>query len=315
MVWFVSLLLSVARAQCPDAGPSLDAAERDVVSFFLVEAEAALATAAEGFGCAASDPATFARYWRLQAMIWHLQENPRRDRALSAARRDAPDTWDEALGTELRGLWEVTDPVRGGVVALNVRGTRRGDVVLLDGLVLQGQEAAEGLHVLQVRRGEQIVFARVVDLLGPDGLEIAVTAGGPSVEALSWTAPWPGPPTWTALSIRDASGQRLRLGRDIVPVALQTEAGRELWPKYRRNARLQRWAVGSAVLGFYGSYLYTAEFTRGGSNIGRTAARNGVTFSLLALGTALTWEGVLVTKRARLRRGMLEAASTLAESP
>lgn len=191
----IFLLLAVAGAAvaatpCEDPSTWIASAERNVVRYFLTEAEADLAKAEEAFGCSAlPDQELLARLWLTEGVLLTLQgDEPGSQRAFSAARRLAPDLWREDYGDELRARWEAA-PVAEGRGRIELHPLPKDALVGLDGSFAKPPlKPPPGLHLVQVFPPERpAVFGRVVDLPPGEVLDVStgltLDDGSPSVDA------------------------------------------------------------------------------------------------------------------------------------
>ncbi len=308
---------------CPPVAPLLMDAERDTVSFYLADAQAALVQAGERFGCQSVTPRELARYWQAQAMIWYLQDRAvDSDRALIAGKRADPDHYNTDFGEELQARWEQTEipmlAVDEKPVDLKLRGARRSDAVLVDTRPTTERSVDPGLHLVQIERDGAVVYGKVVDATG-GSLELSVRAGaavGPAVVGPSAgpSAGVPGlsdlsaPLSLTATRVKDADGGRVTFHKAVVPLSMTVAGGVDLYAQRRRNARLQGLAIGTAGVGTWVSYLFAWDLSVG-ENLDDGAAGAGLLTGLSIVGTGLVWEGVLLAKRRANRKRTVAAAN------
>ena len=120
-----------------------------------------------------AQPEHIARFWLTEAALASFSANPEgAEEAFVAAKRAAPQLWDDRLGVQLRETWSAT-PIPEGTGTLTLTPTPAG-LVVVDGEVIDGAqlEATEGLHLLQVLSAEGIArFARTLNVVaGQDAL-------------------------------------------------------------------------------------------------------------------------------------------------
>lgn len=309
--WVISSLVGLAAAQetCPDALAAIGSAERDAVSFFLADAQTSLTEAAAGFACARVEKPVLARYWLAQGMVWHLQE---RDEAvvmsvLAAARRVAPDVFTESLGDELRVLWTVAETDDATPVEVRLRGLKRGDRVLVDGNLNETSLVTVGPHLIQVIRGNQVVYGRLADV-PVEGIRLVVEAGTGGPAAAPVGLPELGAPLEWKGGVRDSAGERLSFHEAVVPWSLTLDEGRTLYQRRRRNGRLQGVALATTAVGGWVSYLYAWDLSVGKNQPPATARALLGTGLVLATG-GLVWEGTLLARRRGIRKATMGVAN------
>jgi hypothetical protein len=174
----VILLLASRVWACPTLSDALDVATAAIVDGPPTAAEAPLQDAAASFDCAVLAPEELARYWLVQGS-WHALtgDGARAVRAYAAARRLAPERWDERFGASLRITWAGAGAEGPGwlTVDTNRASTR------IDGLVPSAwpAEVAGGVHVVQVVApdGATVWYGKVVRVA--EGEEVAIETGLP----------------------------------------------------------------------------------------------------------------------------------------
>ena len=315
---------TLAAEDCPPVAPLLMDAERDTIAFYLSDAQAALAEAGERFGCQAVTPRELARYWQAQAMIWYLQDRVvDSDRALIAGKRADPDFYNTDFGDDLQARWDQTDipmlAVDEKPVELKLRGDRRGDVLLVDTRENGARAVDPGLHLVQLKRGEDVVYGKGVDANAGASLELSVRGGAAETPAVVGPSP-SGPvqvPGLTGISgplslklagVADKDGERVRFHQAVVPLSMTVPGGIDLYAQRRRNARLQGVALGAAGVGTWMSYLFAWDLSVG-DNLEDGAAGLGLLTGLGLVGTGVVWEGVLLGKRRANRKRTIAAAN------
>lgn len=305
-----SLLLAWAWAECPDPTPLIRNAEEDAVSYFLADAESALAEAAGSFSCTQPSPTVVARFFLVRAMIWKLQEDPRSEEALHRAKQLDGAYFTASLGDEMKKAWEAVQVESiAPTIAVNLRGAKKNDTLWIDGTSLDAEGAATtpGIHLIQVQRNGSVVYGRIVDAPAGGPLELDLSAGSPSTGgyAGSFQAHFRGP--ILAKGLRDADGNRLSMVRDVVSVASLTPEGRELAARRRRNTVQQVIALSAVTLGPYLAYQGLWDNTIGKNN--EPGFNNGLLLSGIGLTAGgLTWEIVLKVKRHRIKQQLIEQA-------
>ncbi|MCB9679650.1 MAG: hypothetical protein H6737_31375 [Alphaproteobacteria bacterium] len=314
------ILVGLAHAEepCPPLDPLLNDAQRDALSFFLADAQATLTAADRSFGCAEVSPPSLARYWQIQAMIWHLQEREGdAERAMGAAKLADGEVFDDELGAEVRGLWEAAGVPVGETVRVRLRGTRRGDVLKVDTRQMPEAVVVPGFHLVQVVRDGAVVFGSVADVPA-GGLDLVVSADAPAPAPASSTAfALPGvtaPLTSKGARVLDATGARVSFGQAVLPASLLAEGGFESWSQRRRNARLQGVAIGTTAFGTWVSYLYAWDLSVG-KNLPSSRSSALLGTGVAIAGSGLVWEAILLAKRRASRRRTVDLANRALVQP
>lgn len=171
-------------ADCPELDPLLNDATDNLVYGNLPVAQIALSTAEQSFACRVPSPEQQARYWLLVgAAAWMNNDQDSLRDAFVAARRVAPDYFEDRLGPELRNIYDLAAPV--GVAQLSVNPPELR--ALVDGQPIPewplSMEA--GYHLVQVLdSAEQVRYGRT--LRAPPDMEVTVETGLPAdLEPLS----------------------------------------------------------------------------------------------------------------------------------
>jgi hypothetical protein len=189
------VMLAAAAEPCPDPGPALDAAERDIVDFFLADALRGLEVVREAWGC--GPPATsehLARYWAASGMVLHLQGNPGVEASFQAGRRAGGSTWNPAYGDAARALWDAADPPSGPGRALQLRGgLLESEQAWVDGTRAPELAAGLGLHLLQVGPPTGMRFAKLVEVTPGEGPLLVVPPETAASVPVLVPAPMPAP--------------------------------------------------------------------------------------------------------------------------
>ncbi|MEZ4321570.1 MAG: hypothetical protein R3F61_29120 [Myxococcota bacterium] len=313
------LLLSLtARAECPPLEPKLDDAQRDTLSFFLSDAQASLASAETSFGCASVEPAVLARYWLIQAMIWHLQEQEgRADAALAAAKVADGNTFVSDLGDELRALWESAEVPVAETVRVRVRGMKKSDGLRVDTREMPEVVVVPGLHLVQVVRDGTVVFGRVADVPAA-GMELVLAEGPePETPAVTGSIALPavaGPLQMKGSRVLDGAGSKVSFNDAVLPLSIVSAGGVDSWAERRRNGRLQRVALGTTAVGGWVTYLFSWDLLVG-ENLPPGRAAGLAAGGLAVAGTGLVWESVLLAKRRANRKRTVELANLALGAP
>lgn len=310
-----SLLFSLAFADCPDPEPLIRNAEDDAVAYFLTDAEAALASAADSFACSTPSPTVVARFFLARAMIWSLQEDEREIEALHRAKQLAPTYYTESLGAEMKARWEAVEVEEiAPTIPIEIRGRKRADVLVIDGSEVTSDPPATtpGLHLVQLQRKEEVVYGRVVEATAGATLELSLARVTPTEP----TATPSGFEPHVALPIafpglKSADGTKVAMVRDVVVLASMSEQGRQLAQRRRRNTAYQAIALGSLTTGPYLAYHGIWDLS-----VGRHRDPQNNTF-LVANGVAMTvggavWELALKAHRRKLKRRLVEEANRMA---
>lgn len=299
-----SLLFAAAlAADCPDGAAAIQSAERDVVSYYLADAQASLAEAATAFGCSRADTPLLARYWLAQGMLWHLGDDPRYPAALAAAKQLEPDLFTEDFGTELRTEWLDSERLPGDLVSVVVRGKDRSDSILVDGMLSEPAEALPGMHLIQLRRGGEIVFGRLVSVEAGTTTTLDARVAAPAPIGPVAGASFEGPVSLRR-GLRDGSGERLSTF-ELATVVGSSEPGLSALKRHRRTNLLQIPALALVGVGAYGTYLGTWELSVGDTLSGgqRTLLLGS---GLVSLVGGAAWEVLLRTKRRKHRKQLVE---------
>lgn len=309
-----SFLFSLAFADCPDPEPLIRNAEEDAVAYFLADAEAELALAADSFACMAPTPTLVARFFLAQAMIWSLQEDARSTEALHRAKQLAPDYFTESLGAEMRERWQALEVESlAPTISIEVRGRKKTDVLVIDGSEVTGDPPATtpGLHLVQLQRKDAVVYGRIVEARSGEPLALNLAAAGPKPAAAT-TGFQPHVAVPIALrGLKSADGTRVSMVRDVVTLASLSPEGRQFAQERRRNTVYQGIALGSLAAGSFMAYHGVWDLAVGHHRAeveDNFLVVNGVA---MAVG-GLTWELILKARRRQLKKRLVDQANQVA---
>jgi len=321
MIFLLLVFLPTASAECPEVDAKLAAAESDLVSYFLADAQRALGEVVEGLGCGEPVSAEhLARYWQAQAMIWDFQEDPRADSAFVASKRRGTDFFNADYGAKSRAKWEAVELVETPLNPVVVRGMASDDRVWVDGVEQSEPVAAPGLHLIQV--GPELArFSRAVDMPLTGELVVSIPLAASPPEPVP--VPLPAAPAPSAADgfvppyqgvgrlVADSEGRAMSWRKDIYPLARTQSSGREAIRKARLNTVAQVGSLTVAGAGAYATYLFGWELTTG-----RSADSDGITTALL-LSSVVAISGAsgrmrLARTRKKQRAAIRDAASQAA---
>ena len=148
----VLLTMATALADCPDPTDFALQARSYLLEGRMEEADEEMKKALEATACELITPEALAQLWLTDAAYHALSNDPIAARAsFKAAHRSSPETWDPALGDDLRAMYEEVTQTEGQPGVIEMAELPRGYFGALDGVRTDFPvEASEGRHLVNI---------------------------------------------------------------------------------------------------------------------------------------------------------------------
>jgi hypothetical protein len=166
---FLGLGSTLARAECPvlSFGQTIQQAETALINDELEEARSLVAQALEWMPCAREqlDPSLVSGLWQISAAVAYFGTSEEAALAdLDRAKAIPGTSFRERLGGDLYRLWQQSNPVLDATLLLSPLPPPH--LFTVDGAQRHQSEISltAGVHLVQVLKGKEVVFQRVVDL-------------------------------------------------------------------------------------------------------------------------------------------------------